>query len=74
MKNEVLVNLGIRAVVFLLGFCGVFLSIGSVGYLEYSDMSFLQFCFQELAAFALIILSITFYANKEILNEHLIKN
>lgn len=71
MKSEKVANLIIKAIVFISAYSGVFLGMGSVGGLECTDMTMLQFCAQEFAALSLIILALVVYANKDLLNENL---
>lgn len=74
MRTENVVNFIIKAVIWTLSCCGVFLAFGSVGSLECTDMTMIQFFFQELIAFVFILSSLIVYANRETLNYYLIEN
>lgn len=74
MKTENVVNFAIKAVIWALSCYGVFSIFGSIGRLECTDMTMIQFCFQELVAVACIIFAFKIYANKEVLSKQLLKN
>lgn len=74
MRTDNVVNFVVKAAVWALSCCGVFLAFGSVGSLECTDMTMIQFFFQEFIAFVFIFASLIVYTNKETLNHYLIKN
>lgn len=74
MRTDNVVNFVVKAAVWALSCCGVFLAFGSVGSLECTDMTMIQFFLQEFIACAFIFSSLIVYANRETLNHYLIKN
>jgi hypothetical protein len=72
MKTEYVVNFAIKVVMGVLSCCGVFTIFGSVGSLECTDMTMLQFCFQELIAVSLIGLALVVYFKRDMLNEQIL--
>jgi hypothetical protein len=68
MKIKKFISFTLKVIGYVLGITGAFLVIGSVGKLEWDEITIAQFCLRELLAWAMIFGAIVVYYIRDYFN------